>query len=320
MTGYRIIFMGTPDFAVPSFKALLDSHHEVVAAVTQPDKPKGRGKKLAPPPIKIVAQQHGIPVLQPTKIKTDDFLNDLKKFAADCIVVVAYGRILPSAILELPPLGCINVHGSLLPRHRGAAPIQWAILEGDKNAGVTIMQMDEGMDTGDMLLTSSIPVAEEETAGSLFDKLADLGASTLITALTKMQAGELQPVGQDHTSATKAPPLKKEMGSIDWSQPATHLHCLIRGLDPWPSAYTFLDGKRYRLFRPQVINKTSESKPGTVIMANNEGILISTGKGALLIREIQPEGKKRLQVESFLCGHTLTPGVIFSPTLINDEQ
>jgi methionyl-tRNA formyltransferase len=310
--GYRIIFMGTPDFAVPTLIQLLHSDHQVVAVVTQPDKKKGRGKKLASPPVKEVAEQADIPVLQPTKIKTEEFLSELKSYTPDLIVVVAYGRILPKSIFTLPPLGCINVHGSLLPKHRGAAPIQWAIIAGDSKAGVTIMQMNEGMDTGDVLLRAEVDVALDETAGSLFIKLASLGAETLVTALTKLQNDDLSPQKQDHENATKAPPLNKEMGLIDWSKSAEELQCLIRGLDPWPSAYTYLDGKRYRLFSPKVVHKDSEKPAGTVLLADNNGLLITTGSNALLVGELQPEGKKRMSVEAFLCGHPVPKGSRFS--------
>jgi len=312
--GYRIIFMGTPDFSVPSLNSLIDSRHEVVAVVTQPDKPKGRGKKLAAPPIKVAAEHASLPVLQPAKIKTDEFLEQLKSYRPDLIVVVAYGRILPSSILNLLPLGCINVHGSLLPRHRGAAPIQWAVIEGDQESGVTIMQMDEGMDTGDILLPAAIPIGEDETAGGLFTRLAELGAETLNIALDKLQKGSLHPTVQEHDKATKAPPLKKEMGLIDWSKPAARLQCLIRGLDPWPCGYTFLAGKRLRLFSPKLVYRNIDAPPGTILLADKNGILVATGEDALLIRELQPEGKKRLSVDSFLCGHTIPPDSLFTDT------
>ncbi len=311
-TGYRIIFMGTPDFAVPTLEALIASEHQVVGVVTQPDKKKGRGKKLAPPPVKLVAERADIPVLQPLKIKTQEFIEQLKSFNPDLIVVTAYGRILPAAILYLPSLGCINVHGSLLPKHRGAAPIQWAVIKGDPEVGVTIMQMDEGMDTGDMLLTAKIEVDDSETAGSLFPKLANLGAKTLITALTRLQEGNLPATTQDHDKATHAPPLKKEMGLIDWTKTAEELHCLIRGFDPWPSAFTYHEGKRYRLFAPQVVRKTSDAAAGTIILADKQGILVATGKDALLIGELQPEGGKRLTVDAFLCGHAIEQGSKFT--------
>lgn len=310
--GYRIIFMGTPDFAVPALQKLLASEHQIVAVVTQPDKEKGRGKKLSPPPVKVVAEDAGIPILQPTKIKTEDFYDTLKSFKPDLIVVVAYGKILPQEILTLPPLGCINVHGSLLPRHRGAAPIQWAVISGDQTTGVTIMQMNEGMDTGDILLPAAIDMTHDETAGALFEKLALLGADTLITALSRLRDNDLPPLPQNDDEATKAPPLKKEMGLIDWHKSAVDLHCLIRGLDPWPSAYTFLNDTRYRLFAPKVVNKDSDAQPGTVLLADSNGILVATGSNALLIKELQPEGKKRLTAEAFLCGNPLPIGSRFT--------
>ena len=309
--GYRVVFMGTPDFAVPSLQALIASNHQVVAVITQPDKKKGRGKKLTPPPIKVVADKADIPILQPLKIKTEEFLEQLRSFTPDIIVVAAYGRILPATILNLPPLGCVNVHGSLLPRHRGAAPIQWAVINGDREVGVTIMKMDEGMDTGAILLPASITVTGDETAGTLFEKLAKLGADTLITALSRLQQGDLPPIEQDHEKATKAPPLNKEMGLLDWSKSAKELHCLIRGLDPWPSAYTYHDGIRYRLFSPEVVNKHMDAEPGTILLADKQGLLIATGKDALLIKELQPEGKKRLSIEAFLCGHAIANGSKF---------
>ncbi len=309
--GYRLIFMGTPDFAVPSLQALIASRHQVVAVVTQPDTKKGRGKKLAAPPVKTVAEKAGIEVLQPTTIKTAECTESLAAFRPDLIVVAAYGRILPGSILDLPPLGCINVHGSLLPRHRGAAPIQWSVIEGDRRTGVTIMQMDTGMDTGDILLAAAIDVEEGDTAGSLFTTLARLGATALLDALEKLERKELTPTPQDHRQATKAPPLDKEMGRIDWSKSAEKIHCLIRGLDPWPSAYTFLGGKRVKLFSPQILNKASEAIPGTVIRADRQGIIVACGSAALRIKEMQPEGKKRMSAEAFLCGHSLATGSLF---------
>ncbi len=308
---FRIIFMGTPDFSVPPLQAMINGEDEVVAVITQPDRPKGRGKKLSPPPVKVLAESAGIPVLQPTKIRTADFADTLRSFQPDLIVVAAYGRILPPSILDLPPLGCINIHGSLLPRHRGAAPIQWAVIKGDQEAGVTIMQMDEGMDTGAMLLPASIPVADDETAGSLFSKLSNLGGTALMQALDLLRQDKLPPIEQDHSLATAAPPLKKEDGIIDWSKPAAELHCLIRGLDPWPTAYSFLDGKRFRFFSPGLQGSSSSHRPGTVIRADRDGLLLATGKGGLLIQEIQPEGKRRMSVEAYLCGQTLEPGQRF---------
>jgi len=308
----RIIFMGTPEFAVPSLQALLDSPDQVVTVICQPDRKKGRGKKLSPPPFKVLAEQAGLPVLQPTAIRTDEFLETVRNLRPDLIVVTAYGRILPGSLLNLPPLGAINVHGSLLPKYRGAAPIQWAVLNGERETGVTIMQMDEGMDTGDILLPVKIPITEDDTSGSLFGKLSELGGQALVKAIALLKEGKLRPVKQDDALATKAPMLTKEMGHLDWSKEASELHCLVRGLDPWPSAYGFLAGKRFRFFKPQVVPGAENEPPGTLCRADKEGILIATGRDHLLIREIQPEGKKRMTVQSCLCGMQLPVGAQFS--------
>jgi methionyl-tRNA formyltransferase len=308
----RIIFMGTPDFAAATLKALIDGPDEVVALVTQPDRAKGRGKKLSPPPAKVLAEAADIPVLQPIKIKTEEFCNGLLTYRPDLIVVAAYGRILPKSILELAPLGCINVHGSLLPQYRGAAPIQWSVLNGDETTGVTIIQMNEGMDTGDILLKASIKTEPEETAGSLFDKLAVLGSETLLKAIKGLQDGTLIPVSQNHELATVAPMLKKDDGLIDWHKDAKNIECLIRGLDPWPTAYCLLNSKRVRLFRPEVLHKESDAQPGTVLQADKRGIFIACGNNTLVIKEIQPEGKKRMPVESFLCGHPIAAGTLLT--------
>jgi len=307
-TPLRIVFMGTPDFAAATLQALLDSPDRVVAVVTQPDRPKGRGKKLTPPPVKVLAQASGIPVLQPTKIKTQEFRDELASYKPDVVVVTAYGRILPPALLDIAPHGCINVHGSLLPAYRGAAPIQWAVINGDCETGVTIMQMDEGMDTGNILLTDSIPIADDETAGSLFPKLAVLGGKVVRQALILLKEGRLTATVQDDARATVAPMLKKEDGRIDWQKSAREIHCLIRGLDPWPSAYCFLHGKRLQLFAPEVLHQTSNAEPGTLLAADRRGLLIATGRDCLLVREVQPEGKKRMTVEAFLCGCPVESG------------
>lgn len=314
MTGQplRIIFMGTPDFAAATLKALIDGPDEVVAVVTQPDRAKGRGKKLTPPPTKVLAESFDIPVLQPSKIKTDEFRNGLLSYRPDLIVVAAYGRILPTSILELAPMGCINVHGSLLPLYRGAAPIQWSVLNGDKETGITIIQMNEGMDTGDILLKSSLQISPEDTAGSLFDKMAQLGGPTLLTAIKGLQEGTIIPISQEHDQATVAPMLKKNDGLIDWQKDAKEIECLIRGLDPWPTAFCFFDSKRLRLFSPEVMYKESDAQPGTVLSADKRGIMVACGTNVLLIREIQPEGKKRMAVESFLCGHPIPAGTLLS--------
>ncbi len=312
MRPLRILFMGTPDFAVPTLQALLDGPDTIVGAVCQPDRKKGRGKKLQPPPIKVLAQEKGLPVLQPTSIRTDAFLDEIKALQLDLIVVAAYGKILPGKLLNLPPLGTINVHGSLLPKYRGAAPIQWALINGEQETGVTIMQMDVGMDTGDILLPAKLPITDDDTTGTLFEKIAMLGGKALLEAIGLLKEDQLPPIKQDDSLATEAPMLTKEQGHIDWNRPARELHCLIRGLDPWPSAYGFLGDRRFRFFKPQVVHRDGGEKPGTICRADKEGIVVATGEDALLIREIQPEGKKRMTVQACLCGISLSPGDQFT--------
>lgn len=312
----RIIFMGTPDFAAAILSALLTGPDQVVAVVSQPDRAKGRGKKVSPPPTKELAEAAGIPVLQPEKIKTEGFRNGLLSYQPDLIVVAAYGRILPQSLLELAPMGCINVHGSLLPGYRGAAPIQWAVIKGEPEVGVTIIQMDQGMDTGDMLLKAKIAVDSKETAGSLMEKLATLGGQTLLQAVKGLKEGTITPVPQDHSRATMAPMLKKDDGLIDWNKSAKEIECLIRGLDPWPSAFCFLQQNRLRLFSPEVVYMENAAQPGTVLHADRRGMLVACGRNALQIHELQPEGKKRMTVESFCCGHPIAPGTVFDPYVV----
>ncbi len=310
MTGrpLRIVFMGTPEFAVPSLRKLLHGPDEVVALVCQPDRKRGRGRKVTPPPVKIQALEQGIPVLQPASIRTDAFLDAIRNLGPDLIVVAAYGKILPASLLTLPPLGAINVHGSLLPKYRGAAPIQWALINGEQETGVTIMQMDEGMDTGDILLPAAIPIEHDDTAGTLFEKLSLLGGETLPETIRLLKEGRLVPVRQDDSLATEAPLLNKEMGHLDWSKEAGELHCLIRGLDPWPSAYGFLGTQRFRFFKPEVVEGHVTREPGTLCRADKNGLLIATGKGYLAIHEIQPEGKKRMAVQACMCGFCFPVG------------
>jgi methionyl-tRNA formyltransferase len=309
----RIIFMGTPDFAVPSLKALLDNGENVVCVITQPDRPKGRGRKLAPPPVKELAVQNGLPVMQPATIKEEGFLDKIKEFKPDLIVLTAYGRILPGSLIHLPPHGTINVHASLLPKYRGAAPIQWALINGETETGVTIMQMDEGLDTGDILLVEKLLISPDDTAGSLFGKLAELGGKALKKALDLLKADKLTPVRQDDNLATHAPLLKKEDGLVDWSKSAQQISCLVRGLDPWPTTYTFMNGKRLRLFAPRLVdlkgNQYADYGIGTVCRADQNGLVVSTGSGYLLIREVQPEGSKRMTVDAYLRGHPIKPGM-----------
>lgn len=307
---HRIIFMGTPEFAVPSLRALLAGPDQVVAVVTQPDRPRGRGRKLTPPPVKTLALAAGVPVLQPASVRTAEFLNELKSFCPDIIAVTAFGRILPAPLLNLPPLGVINVHGSLLPRYRGAAPIQWAILNGDHTTGVTIMQLDEGLDTGDLLLSQSLAIAPDDTAATLAIRMAELGGSLLCEALDKLHQGKLFATPQNEAHATAAPPLSKEEGLVDWNLPAGVLSCRVRGLDPWPTAFTFLNGLRLRLYAPSVMAAESSAPPGTIIRADQNGLVIATGRDCLLVKEIQMEGGKRLPLQAFLSGHELAAGTI----------
>ena len=302
--------MGTPAFAVPSLISMLQHGEDVVAVICQPDRPSGRGRKLTAPPVKLAAQEAGIPLLQPKAIKTDAFLNELRSWRPDLIVVTAYGRILPESIISLPVHGTINVHASLLPKYRGAAPIQWAIINGEKETGVTIMQMDAGLDTGDILLPGAIPIAEDDTAGSLAVKLSRLGGKLLVESLERIRNGSLQPRRQDDSLATMAPLLKKEDGKIDWHLPAAKISCLIRGLDPWPSAYTFLNKERFRIFRPVVIEKDHEEPPGTIVQAGRDGIVIAAGENLLSVTEIQKEGNRRMPVRDFLAGNSLEEGSV----------
>jgi methionyl-tRNA formyltransferase len=294
--------MGTPRFAVPILKALIESKDEVIAVVTQPDKPAGRGHKLTPPPVKELAERHGLLVLQPSKLKDPAFLGKLKELAPDIIVVAAYGKILPKEILDLPKHGCLNVHASLLPKFRGAAPINWAIISGEKETGITIMQMDEGMDTGDILLQEAVPIEPEETAGTLHDKLSSLGARLIVEALDLLREGKLVPRKQPEEGVSYAPILKKEDGWIDFSRPAEELACLIRGLDPWPSAYTSFRGKRLKVFSPQVIEEVTKAPAGTIVGLKG-GLIVATRRGLLRIKELQPEGKRRMSAEEFIRGY-----------------
>lgn len=303
--------MGTPEFAVPSLKALLDHGENVVAVITQPDRPKGRGRKLTPPPVKELALSAGIPVLQPTKIRTEEFLHEISSYNPDIIIVAAYGRILPGPLLDLPPLGTINVHGSLLPKYRGAAPIQWAVINGETETGITIMQMDEGLDTGDILLPGSLPIEADDTAGTLAVKMAELGGKLLVDALDLLKEDKLPPVKQDEAKATLAPPLNKQQGKIEWSKTASQISCLIRGLDPWPTAYTIINNKWLRLFSPTVISDVVDEEPGTLCRADAEGLLIATGRDYLLVKEVQIEGAKRMAVDAFLRGRPLQKGIKF---------
>lgn len=307
----RIVFMGTPDFAVPSLQALIDAGHDVCAVYTQPDKPQGRKQILTAPPVKTLALEHDIPVFQPNTLKNEDEQARLRALAPEVIIVVAYGKLLPKAVLDIPPHGCINVHGSLLPRWRGAAPIQWAVIAGDEMAGVTTMQMAEGLDTGDMLLTYETKVGEKETAGELFDRLAQSGAELLTQTLVKLD--EITPRPQDDAQSCYAHMLDKQMAVIDWSKSAHEIDCLIRGLNPWPIALTTLSGERLKVFAAE--KAAGNGEPGTVLEADpKKGLTVACGEGALKLIEIQLVGGKRMKATDFLRGHVIEVG-----TKLGDE-
>lgn len=302
--------MGTPEFALLSLKALHRAGHAISAVVSQPDRPKGRGGRLTPPPAKTLAHELGIPVLQPDKIKDPAFINSLRELQPEIITVVAFGRILPPGILDLPPRGCINLHASLLPRYRGAAPIQWSLINGEQETGVTTIRMDPGMDTGDILLQERISIRPEDTAGSLSVRLAEQGAELLVKTLRGIESGEVSPNPQDHSKATLAPLLGKEAGEIDWTQPADRILNGIRGLDPWPGAYTFSGKDRWRVWKARKEDQATDLKPGTLIKVEPDGILVSTGQHCLKILEIQPANGRRMSVGEFLAGHALEPRAV----------
>lgn len=305
----RVIFMGTPDFAVPSLQALLDNGYEIPAVFTQPDKPKGRGHKLLPPPVKELALEYGIEVFQPKTLRDKAVQQTLRDLKPDAIVVAAYGKILPKAVLELPQLGCVNVHGSLLPRYRGAAPIQWAVLNGETVTGITTMMMADGIDTGDILLKEETEIGENETAGELFDRLKEIGAGLLLKTLEGLEQGTLQGIPQRGEDATLAPMLTKEQARIDWTQPADRIHNQIRGLNPWPCAFASLQGKKMKLFASHVVSETSGG-PGEIRNVQGD-FLVCCGQGTLKLTELQPENGKRMTGKSFLLGHPIADGAKF---------
>lgn len=306
----KIVYMGTPDFAVPGLKALAEAGYEVAGVVTQPDKPKGRGKTLLPTPVKEEAQKHGFPVYQPEKIrKNQEFMDTLKEIQPDIIVVAAFGQIIPSEILELPKFGCINIHASLLPKYRGAAPIQQAVIDGEKESGVTIMKMGTGLDTGDMISKIVVPLDEKETGGSLFDKLAQAGAKLLIETLPSIFDGTAVYEKQPEESPTPyAAMITKKMGLMDFSKSAVELERLIRGMNPWPSAYTFLNGKTLKVWAGRVSQESTGVEPGTVICTDKEGIHVACGQDVLILTEVQLEGKKRMEADAFLRGYSVEAG------------
>lgn len=311
----KIVYMGTPDFAVAPLEAILKAGHQVSAVITQPDKQKGRGKEVQMTPVKECALKHGIPVFQPVKIREPEAVKKLSEFPADIFVVTAFGQILSEEILNMPRLGCINIHASLLPAYRGAAPIQWAIINGEKETGVTIQQMDKGVDTGDILCKRAVPIAPSETGESLHDKLMAVGAELILEALEGLEKGELTPQKQDERLATHVGKLTKSMGLIDWEKEAAVLERLVRGLNAWPSAYTLFQGKTLKIWEAEVRKECREeeekgTQPGRVLEVGKDYIDVRTGEGVLRIRSLQLEGKKRMAAKDFLLGYEVKPGMI----------
>ncbi|KAB0671900.1 methionyl-tRNA formyltransferase [Oryzomonas sagensis] len=306
MTGWRIIFMGTPEFACPTLQVLIDRGENLLAVVTQPDRPKGRGQKLMPPPVKEVAQRHGIPVYQPHKVRDPAFIDEIRRLEPDVIVVVAFGQILPKVLLEIPPHGCINVHASLLPRYRGAAPLNWCIVNGESETGVTTMLMDVGLDTGPMLLSRATPIDENENIAVLHDRMSVMGAQLLAETLDGLKTTSIPPREQDNAVSCYAPMLKKEDGLIDWSRDARAIHNQVRGLSVWPGAYTFMDGHVLKIYRTRVGNGSGQ--PGAVLRAAKGAFEIACLTGSIIIEELQTAGKKRLDAASFLAGYPVSEG------------
>lgn len=309
----KIIFMGTPDFAVSTLEALVEAGHEIVLAVTQPDKPKGRGKTMQFPPVKEAALAHNIEVYQPKRIREPDCVEFLRKYEPELIVVAAFGQILPEEILSMPKFGCINVHASLLPKYRGAAPIQWAVLNGEPVTGVTIMQMDAGLDTGDILEQAEVALEADETGGSLFDTLASAGAKLCVQTIAHLEEGSVKAVSQDGSLASYTGKITKEMGKIDWQEPADVIERKVRGLNPWPGAYTKLNGKTLKIWKTAVCTdgpRDNNASAGAVILADKMHLVIQTGAGKLSLQELQLEGKKRMQVDAFLRGCKVKEGTI----------
>lgn len=324
----RVVFMGTPDFAVGALESIIQAGHDVAAVVTQPDKPKGRGKGMQMTPVKACAVLHEIPVFQPVKVKESDAVEQLRKYGADVFVVAAFGQILSQEILTMPKYGCVNIHASLLPKYRGAAPIQWAIINGERTTGVTIMQMDRGIDTGDMLMKDEVPISARETADSLHDKLAQTGARLIVEALAKIEKGEITPVRQNEEESCYAKMLHKSMSRIDWQQDAVGLDCLIRGLISWPGASCMYRGKMLKIWEEEVAcadekaveTVAEESKngqasappndaePGTIVRVEKDSFYVQTGEGILKITAVQPEGKRRMAVRDFLLGYPMKAG------------
>ena len=308
----KVIFMGTPDFSVGTLEALVAAGHEVVLVVTQPDKPKGRGKEMQFTPVKECALKYNIPVFQPRRVREADCIEELRRYNADIMVVVAFGQILPKEILEMTAYGCVNVHASLLPKYRGAAPIQWSIIDGEGVTGVTTMQMDEGLDTGDMLLKTEIPIDAKETGGSLHDKLAEAGAKLCVETLQALQNKAVTPIPQGETTTAYAKMLNKQLGNIDWTQSAVAIERLIRGLTPWPSAYTDWNGKVMKIWDSEVVEGEGVEKPGTIVQVEKDAFYVQTGEGFLKVRMLQIPGKKKMDAGAFLRGYQIKTGELLT--------
>ena len=316
----KVIFMGTPDFAVGTLRAIIEEGHEVSLVVTQPDKPKGRGGKMVISAVKEAALEYELPIFQPDRIRKEENIAYLREYEADVIVVVAFGQILPKEILEMPKYGCVNVHASLLPKYRGAAPIQWAVIAGEKVSGVTTMHMDEGLDTGAILLQREIELAEDETGGSLFDRLSQVGAELLVETLKGLEEGTISERAQDDSLASHTSIIKKSFGEINFTKPAKEIECLIRGLNPWPSAFTHYNGKLLKIWKAQVLTEEeakgplsadfSEAKAGEIVGITKHSLFIKTGEGLLSVLELQLEGKKRMEIDAFLRGVQIKEGEI----------
>lgn len=309
----KVVFMGTPDFSVGALEAIIKEGHEVTAVVTQPDKPKGRSKELQVSPVKACALAHNLPVFQPEKIKTKECVEKLREYEADVFVVAAFGQILSKEILDMPKYGCVNIHASLLPKYRGASPIQWAVINGEEVSGITIMQMDEGVDTGDILMQEVVKLDAKETGESLFDKLSICGAGLIVKALEAIEEGTITPVKQDETKSSHVGMLSKESGRIDFSQDAVSLERKIRGLNSWPSAYTYFKGKTLKIWDADVVSETDSGvhECGEVCEVSKDSFTVQTKEGLLQIKEVQLEGKKRMEVKSFLLGYPIEKGMVF---------
>ena len=306
----KIVFMGTPEFAVPCLQKIIDEGHEVLAVVTQPDKPKGRGKKLAMPPVKELALKYNIDVYQPVKAREEYFVEKLKEINPELIVVVAFGQILPKSILDIPKFGCVNVHASLLPKYRGAAPLNWVIINGEEKTGVTTMYMDVGLDTGDMILKSEIILDDEITAGELHDKMMIDGANVLKETIDLIAQGKAPREKQNDDETCYSPIMDKTLGNIDWNKSAKDIHNLVRGVNPWPSAYTTYENQTMKIWKTKVVDKNSDKAPGTILKVDKEGIEVNTGNGVIQISEIQMSGKKRMVVSEYIKGNTISTDIV----------